>query len=87
LWAGPGYHGPPASEGEYLRFATLMQVLGLLVLAAVAVVAVTGVVDDWSDWVVFGGIIVAVVGFTIAIHRRQYPTRKRAFTRDEHSNW
>jgi hypothetical protein len=70
-----------------LRLITLVQVVGLVLLAAVLGYAAVSVVDDWTDWVVFGGIVFAVVGFTIAIHRRQYPTRKRAFTRESDSKW
>ena len=58
-----------------------------LLLAAVLAVAVTSVVDGWADWVVLGGILVAVVGMMIAVNNRQYPTRKRSFTKDSDSKW
>jgi hypothetical protein len=64
-----------------------MQVLAVTILVVVLVLAITDVVDDWSDWVVLGGIVVATIGFAIAIQNRQYPTRKRAFTRDSRSKW
>ena len=51
------------------------------------VLAVTSVVDGWEDWVVLGGIIVAVVGVMVAVNSRQYPTRKRTFTKDSDSKW
>ena len=70
-----------------MRLSRWMQVLALGLLILVLVLAITDVVSDWSDWVVLGGIIVAVVGFAIAIQNRQYPTKKRAFTRDQHSDW
>jgi hypothetical protein len=70
-----------------LRFPRWMQVSAVLALVVVLVLAVTDVVDDWSDWVVLGGIVLAAVGFSIAILNRQYPTKKRAFTRDRHSDW
>jgi hypothetical protein len=70
-----------------LRLSTLMQVVALGLLILVAVLAVTSVVDDWSDWVVLGGIVFATMGFTVAIHRRQYPAAKRGFTRDSKSDW
>ena len=70
-----------------MRFTRGMQVLALAGLIVVLVLAVTDVVSDWSDWVVLGGIIVAVVGFAIAITNRQYPTKKRTFTRDSGSDW
>ena len=70
-----------------MRFTRGMQVLALVLLIVVLVLAVTDTVSDWSDWVVLGGIIVATVGFAIAITNRQYPTKKRAFTRDSRSKW
>ena len=70
-----------------MRLPLWMQVLGVLILVVVAVLAITDVVSDWSDWVVLGGILVAVVGFMIAINNRQYPTRKRSITRDSKSDW
>ena len=44
-------------------------------------------VDGWADWVVLGGIVVAVIGMMVAVNRRQYPTRKRSFTKDSDSKW
>ena len=70
-----------------MRISLGIQVLAVLALVVVLVLAVTDVVSDWSDWVVLGGIIVATIGFAIAIQNRQYPTRKRAFTRDSRSKW
>jgi hypothetical protein len=37
--------------------------------------------------VVLGGIVVAVIGMMVAVNRRQYPTRKRSFTKDSDSKW
>ena len=74
-------------EEEYLRFPLWMQALLVLLLAVVLALAVTETVSDWSDWVVLGGIVVAVVGTMIAVNRRQYPTKKRSFTRDSSSRW
>jgi protein-S-isoprenylcysteine O-methyltransferase Ste14 len=70
-----------------LRFPRWMQGLLVLLLVVVLALAVTNTVSDWSDWVVLGGIIVAVIGMMIAINRRQYPTEKRSFTRDSSSRW
>ena len=70
-----------------MRISFGIQVLALAALIVVLVLAITDTVSDWSDWVVLGGIIVATVGFAIAIQNRQYPTRKRAFTRDSRSKW
>jgi hypothetical protein len=64
-----------------------MQALVLILLAAVLAVAVVSVVDGWADWVVLGGILLAVIGLTVAVNRRQYPTRKRSFTKDSDSKW
>ena len=74
-------------EEEYLRFPLWMQAVLVVLLAVVLALAVTDTVSDWSDWVVLGGIVVAVVGTMIAVNRRQYPTRKRSFTRDSSSRW
>jgi hypothetical protein len=56
-------------------------------VGVIVVLGVTSVVDGWEDWVVLGGIVVAVVGVAIAINSRRYPTRKRAFTKDSDSKW
>jgi hypothetical protein len=64
-----------------------MQGLGVLLLAAVLVLSTTQVVDNWSDWVVLGVIVVTVIAVAFAVYNRQYPTKKRAFTRDSDSDW
>jgi hypothetical protein len=78
---------PLEGEEEYLRFPVWMQALLVILLAAVLAVAVVTVVDGWADWVVLGGILVAVIGMMVAVNRRQYPTRKRSFTKDSDSKW
>ncbi len=70
-----------------MRFPLWMQALLVVMLAVVLALAVTDVVSDWSDWVVLGGIFAAVIGTMIAVNRRQYPTGKRSFTRDDSSRW
>lgn len=70
-----------------MRFPLWMQALLVVLLAAVLAVAVVSVVDGWADWVVLGGILVAVIGMMVAVNRRQYPTRKRSFTKDSDSKW
>jgi hypothetical protein len=70
-----------------LRFPVWMQALVVVLLAAVLAVAVVLVVDGWADWVVLGGILLAVIGMMVAVNRRQYPTRKRSFTKDSDSKW
>jgi hypothetical protein len=64
-----------------------MQASFVVILAVVLALAVTSVVDNWTDWIVLGGIVVAVVGLMIALNNRRYPTKKRAFTRDTDSRW
>jgi hypothetical protein len=64
-----------------------MQALLVVLLAVVLAVAVTSVVDGWADWVVLGGIVVAVFGMMVAVNNRRYPTRKRSFTKDSQSKW
>ena len=74
-------------EEEYLRFPLWMQALLVVLLAVVLSIIVVQTANGWAGWVVFGGIIVAVVGTMIAVNRRQYPTQKRSFTRDSSSRW
>jgi len=38
--------------------------------------------DDWSDWVVFGVIVLTAYGAAIAIYPRMYANRKRTISRD-----
>jgi len=85
--AGAGYDPAQASPEEYLRFPIWMQGLFVVALAVVLALAVTDVVDDFTDWIVLGGILVAVFGLMIAVNTRRYPTRKRTFTRDSDSRW
>jgi membrane-bound ClpP family serine protease len=70
-----------------LRFPRWMQAILVVLLAVGLALVVTDVVSDWSDWVVLGGIFAAVIGTMIAVNRRQYPTAKRSFTRDDSSRW
>ena len=82
-----GYDALPEDVEEYLRFPVWMQALLVVLLVGRAGLGVTSVVDDWADWVVLGGIMVAVFGMMIAVNNRRYPTRKRTFTRDSDSQW
>ena len=71
-----------------MRFPVWLQALVVLsVVAVIVVLGVTSVVDGWEDWVVLGGIIVAVSGVAVAVNNRRYPTRKRTFTKDSDSRW
>jgi hypothetical protein len=86
LWRG--YDALPEDVEEYLRFPVWLQALVVLsVVGLIVVLGVTSVVDGWEDWVVLGGIIVAVSGVAVAVNNRRYPTRKRTFTKDSDSKW
>jgi hypothetical protein len=70
----------------------MSQPIGVQLLAAAAflaaiVVAAVLIADSWSDYVVFGAFFLTFVGFAIAVNKRQYPTKKRGFTRDADSDW
>jgi hypothetical protein len=71
-----------------LRFPVWLQALVVLsVVGLIVVLGVTSVVDGWEDWVVLGGILVAVSGVAVAVNNRRYPTRRRTFTKDSDSRW
>jgi threonine/homoserine efflux transporter RhtA len=61
-------------------FAAVAAVLGYALLESA---------DGWADWVVFGVVVMAALGASIAVWNRQYPaaTQKRTFTRDSDSRW
>jgi hypothetical protein len=58
-----------------------IQVIVLALIAAGCIYVVFKVAAGWADWVVFGMIVVTALGAAAAIYPRQYPTRKRAYTR------
>jgi len=58
-----------------------VQALALAVLAAGLAFLVLSSADSWSDWVVFAVIALTAFGGAVAVNKREYPTRKRAFTR------
>jgi hypothetical protein len=64
-----------------------MQVAIVVAVAVAAAWIAVSSVNDWGDWVVLGVIILAVVGFAIAINHRMYPTKKRTFIKDSDSRW
>ena len=70
-----------------MNLARWLQALILISVVVVLTLAVTKVVSDWSDWVVLGAIVFTTLGGAVAIHQRQYPTKKRAYTRDADSEW
>ena len=66
--------------------------IGVQLLAAGAflgAIALAGILlaDGWADYVVFAVFFLTFVGFAIAASKRQYPTKKRGFTRDADSRW
>jgi hypothetical protein len=83
----PNYDARATIEEEYLRSAFWIQVLVVAAIAVGLVLVVTDVVDNWSDWVVLGVIIGTTIAVAFTIMNRQYPTRKRRFTRDSDSDW
>jgi uncharacterized protein (DUF983 family) len=72
---------------KYLRLPFWFQALLVGILVAVLALAVTDVVDNWSDWVVLGVIVFTTIAVAFTIHNRQYPTKKRSFTRGPDSDW
>jgi hypothetical protein len=64
-----------------------MQVVVIVVVVAALAYIVTGSADNWADWVVLGAIVLTALGGAIAVHQRQYPTKKRTFTRDSDAEW
>ena len=64
-----------------------VQLLAAGLFLGVIVVAAILIADSWADYVVFGVFFLTFVGFGIAVNKRQYPTKKRTFTRDSESKW
>ena len=59
----------------------MVQVLVFLAIVAALAWAVLSNMDNWADWIVFGVIVLTVIGAAIAIYPRRYPTKKRTFVR------
>jgi hypothetical protein len=55
--------------------------IGLLAGAALAIG------DSWADYVVYAAVFLTFIGFGIAVHKRQYPTKKRRMVRDSERDW
>jgi threonine/homoserine efflux transporter RhtA len=72
-----------------MRGSAIVQLVILAAVAAGLGYLVIESADGWADWVVFGVVVCAAIGATIAIWNRQYPaaTKKRTFTRDSESDW
>jgi hypothetical protein len=64
------------SVAQALAMAGLVAGLGYLVVSSA---------DSWGDWVVFGVVTLTAFGAAIAVHHREHPTRKRAFSRSSDS--
>ena len=64
-----------------------VQLVAALAFVGVLVVAAMLIADSWADWVVFGAVFFTFLGFAVAVNKRQYPTRKRGFTRDSESDF
>jgi uncharacterized membrane protein len=64
-----------------------VQLLAAALFVGAIVVAAILIADDWSDYIVFGVFALAVVGAAIAVNKRQYPTKKRGFTRESDDRW
>jgi protein-S-isoprenylcysteine O-methyltransferase Ste14 len=58
-----------------------IQVIVLALVCAGCIYVVFKVAAGWADWVVFAMIVLTGLGAAAAIYPRQYPTRKRAYTR------
>ena len=37
--------------------------------------------DSWGDWVVFGVVALTAFGAALAVHHREHPSGRRAFSR------
>jgi len=60
------------SIAQGVAFAGLVVGLGYLVVSSA---------DSWGDWVVFGVVTLTAFGAALAVHHREHPARKRAFSR------
>jgi predicted tellurium resistance membrane protein TerC len=64
-----------------------VQLLFAVLFLAVLVTAAVKLADNWADYVVFAAFFLTFIGFAIAVNKRQYPTKKRGFTRGSDSRW
>jgi hypothetical protein len=65
-----------SAVAQGLAFAGLIAGLGYLVVSSA---------DSWGDWVVFGVVTLTAFGAAVAVHHREHPARKRAFSRSSDS--
>jgi hypothetical protein len=57
---------------QRLAMAGLVIGLGYLVVSSA---------DSWGDWVVFGVLVITAFGAALAVHHREHPAGRRAFSR------
>jgi hypothetical protein len=60
------------SIAQGLALAGLAAGLGFLVVSSA---------DSWGDWVVFGVVTLTAFGAALAVHHREHPAGRRAFSR------
>jgi hypothetical protein len=60
---------------------SIAQGLALTGLAAGLGYLVVSSADSWGDWVVFGVVVLTAFGAALAVHQREHPARRRAFSR------
>ena len=72
-----------------MRVSTGVQAVIFLLALAGGMFLVIKVVNGWAGWVVFGVIVMAVVGAAIAVNnpRFQPQGQKRSIQRDSSSRW
>lgn len=72
-----------------MRQSLAAQLIAFFVLVVAVAFVMTRVSTNWANWVVFGVLVLAVLGAAIAVNHRQYPHRsqRRRFTRDSDSRW
>jgi hypothetical protein len=69
------------SQPLYVQLLAAAAFLGVIVFAAVQLA------DGWADYVVFAVFFLTFIGFAVAVNKRQYPTKKRGFSRGSDSRW
>ena len=60
---------------------SIAQGLALTGLAAGLGYLVVSSADSWGDWVVFGVVALTAFGAALAVHHREHPPGRRAFSR------
>jgi hypothetical protein len=68
-----------------MRF--LGQVLIVILVLAATTFAISGMVRHWSEWVLWGALLLSVVSVSLAVWHPRYPRGKRTIRRDSSSRW